>query len=380
MALMTGDTIAFETRPVSFSLPPESGPQLIRLTGKPLEAGKLEILGYTSHVLGCKNNCRLSELPYARRRKFSSKYVIEVIPSLPLLTCSIAETVPGDAEAEGREECQTEGGRTELSRLDVSKLDLMDGDSLSNRSAESSRPESHKTNGESEASKTPSTTSQDRQPRKVLRPVQNYPLKLYAGESKNVNLTIANSSANEDLIELMNVKVVSSLPKDLEAKVISFDLNEIHKRLPFASNSPIELSLKLYGAGDFITTIFSQETQDANLLTDQAVNKPSATLSVGTPAHKKTQATLGSTLANFLSDLQSTPRHLAKQQTPTVKKVNSSPTSKFTNKKLQVTLEFEYTGASGLTSGYCRQIRVNFLIEIMPSLLITKWDVLPAVQ
>lgn len=379
MALMTGDTLAFETRPVSFSLPPESGPQLIRLTGKPLEAGNLEILGYTSHVLGCKNNCKLSELPYARRRKFPSKYVIEVIPSLPLLTCSIAETVPNDAVAE---ENPVDSGRPELSRLDVSKLDskldLMDGDSLSNRSAESSRQESAKANGESETSKTPSTTSQE--PRKILRPVQNYPLKLYAGESKTVTLTIANSSANDDPIELINVKVISSLSKELEAKVLRFDLNEIQKRLPFASNSSIELSLKLYGAGDFITTIFSKENQDANSLTDQTKPAANATLSVGTPAHKKTQATLGSTLANFLSDLQSTPRHLAKQQTPTVKKVNSSPTSKFTNKKLQVTLEFEYTGAAGLTSGYCRQTRVNFLIEIMPSLLITKWDVLPAVQ
>ena len=372
MALMTSDTIAFETRPVSFSLPPESGPQLIRLTGKPLDAGKLEILGYTSHVLGCKNNCKLSELPYARRRKFPAKYVIEVIPSLPLLTCSIVETVESAVEvgSEGKEETEAgkvETGRTELSRLDVSKLDRMDGDSLSNRSAES-RTESNKPNDET-ASKTPSTSSQE--PKRVLRPVQNYPLKLYAGESKTVNLTICNSSTSDDLIELMNVKVVSSLPKELEAKVLSFDLNEIHKRLPFSSATPIELSLKLYGAGDFITTVFGK---------DDPSSKAANALSVGTPAHKKTQATLGSTLANFLSDLQSTPRHSTKQQTPTVKKVNSSPTSKFTNKKLQVTLEIEYTGASGLTSGYCRQTRVNFLIEIMPSLLISKWDVLPAVQ
>lgn len=309
---MTSDTIAFETKPISFSLPPDGGPQLIKLTGKPVEAGKLEILGYTSHVLGIKNNCNLTELPYAKRKKFPSKFVIEVIPSLPFLSCSIRS--PAD-------ENSTE-----------------------------SKENHHKS-------------------------VHNHPIKLYAGESRNLNLKITNSSTNDDLVELLNVKVISSLPKDLESKVIKFDINEIHKKLPLTANSSIELNLTLYGAGDFITTAFNNDKEDGSLTVEQT----NTATSISTPTHKKTQASLGSTLANFLSDLQSTPRHMAKQ-TPIVKKVNSSPTSKFTNKRLQVTLEFEYTGASGLISGFCRQTKINFQMEIMPSLLITKWDVLPAVQ
>lgn len=272
MALMTGDTIAFETKPISFTLPPESGPQLIKLTGKPLEAGKLEILGYTSHVLGVKNNCKLSELPYARRKNFPLKYIIEVIPQLPHLTCSILN-------------------------------DSDDGQPIQQSNSL----------GPNEAKKD------------NLKPVHNIPVRLYAGESKNLNLKVTNSSINNDQIELMNVKIISNLSKDLESKVIKFDLNETNKKLPLPENSSIELKIDLYGAGDFIM-LKSKEDDQTNS------KQQSNASSFNTPTHKKSQATtLGSTLVNFLSDLQSTPKHTAKQ-TPAVKKVSSSPTSKFSNK------------------------------------------------
>lgn len=322
---MTSDTIAFETKPISFSLPPESGPQLIKLTGKPVEAGKLEILGYTSHVLGVKNNCKLSELPYAKKRKFPSKFVIEVIPSLPFLTCSIPS---------------------------------IDNDETSS-SIDQIKEENH----------------QQQHKQHLQKSSNNYPIKLFAGESKNLNLRINNSSQNDDLIELINVKIISNLSKELESKIVSFDLNEIHKKLPFTANTSIELNLTLFGAGDFVSTHLNKESKTK----ENNSNIEQSSSFLNTPAHKKTQVTLGSTLVNFLSDLQSTPRHSAKQ-TPTVKKVNSSPTSKFTNKRMQISLEIEYTGALGLTSGFWRQTKINFPIEIMPSILITKWDVLPAVQ
>ena len=236
----------------------------------------------------------LSELPYARRKKFPLKYVIEVIPSLPFLTCSIED------KSLLNENCIDKVSTTELNKKEVDEED-----------------------------------NQAKKRKENLKPIHNYPLKLYAGESRNLNLVIANSSINDDQIESINIKLISSLTKELESKIINFDVNELHKKLPLNANSSIELNLKLYGAGDFITTNFTSKDKDliAEQQNKQQTNMPSS--SVNTPAHKKTQATLGSTLANFLSDLQSTPRHSSKQQTPSVKKVNSSPTSKFTNKVMK---------------------------------------------
>jgi hypothetical protein len=45
---------------------------------------------------------------------------------------------------------------------------------------------------------------------------------------------------------------------------------------------------------------------------------------------------------------------------------------------IEAVVQFEYSGGSGLASGYCRHCTLAFHIEIIPSLIITQWDVLPA--
>lgn len=47
---------------------------------------------------------------------------------------------------------------------------------------------------------------------------------------------------------------------------------------------------------------------------------------------------------------------------------------------VEAVLTFEYSGGNGLASGYCRQCSLAINIEILPSLLITHWDVLPGEQ
>src|SRR5699024_6095874 len=57
----------------------------ITLTGIPRASGTLDILGYKIHALGIKSDCRLSQVPNARKLKLPSKFAVEVVPRLPLM-------------------------------------------------------------------------------------------------------------------------------------------------------------------------------------------------------------------------------------------------------------------------------------------------------
>ena len=37
-----------------------------------------------------------------------------------------------------------------------------------------------------------------------------------------------------------------------------------------------------------------------------------------------------------------------------------------------------YSGGPGLSAGYCRAFNVLVTVDVMPSVYVTKWDVLPA--
>lgn len=41
-------------------------------------------------------------------------------------------------------------------------------------------------------------------------------------------------------------------------------------------------------------------------------------------------------------------------------------------------LQLRYSGGGGLEAGYCRVCSVFLTVEMLPSLQITNWDVLPA--
>lgn len=81
MRLLTSGVV-FESLPETIILPPDS-PTTVNLHGTPKEVGELQILGYSTHTLGVKSNCRLKNLPLSS--KFPTAYVIEVIPSLPMM-------------------------------------------------------------------------------------------------------------------------------------------------------------------------------------------------------------------------------------------------------------------------------------------------------
>uniref|UniRef100_A0A8D8SHD3 Trafficking protein particle complex subunit 9 n=1 Tax=Cacopsylla melanoneura TaxID=428564 RepID=A0A8D8SHD3_9HEMI len=75
----------YESIPESVVLPPESTGVVVQLKGVPKEVGDLQVMGYSTHTLGVKSNCLLSQLT---RFPHPTSYCIEVIPALPLITVS----------------------------------------------------------------------------------------------------------------------------------------------------------------------------------------------------------------------------------------------------------------------------------------------------
>lgn len=90
MRLLTNGVV-FESIPESISLPAESGPIAVTLAGRPKEIGDLEILGFSTHTLGVKSNCRLRHM----ESMLHPQYTVEVIPALPRI--DVATSLPQTA-------------------------------------------------------------------------------------------------------------------------------------------------------------------------------------------------------------------------------------------------------------------------------------------
>ena len=90
MRLLTNGVV-FESLPESITLPAESGPIAVTLAGTPKEIGDLEILGFITHTLGVKSNCRLRSMDGMPHPQYS----VEVVPSLPKI--DVATSLPQTA-------------------------------------------------------------------------------------------------------------------------------------------------------------------------------------------------------------------------------------------------------------------------------------------
>ncbi|XP_033727368.1 trafficking protein particle complex subunit 9-like [Pecten maximus] len=81
MSLMT-DGVEIEAYPTNPTIPAESGPNLVKILSRPRSSGDLRILGYTTHLLGMRSQCRLRDLPDLRNLRTT----VTVIPALPQIT------------------------------------------------------------------------------------------------------------------------------------------------------------------------------------------------------------------------------------------------------------------------------------------------------
>ncbi|CRK86346.1 CLUMA_CG000135, isoform A [Clunio marinus] len=317
MRLLT-DGIVFESIPESVVVQANSLLS-VSLFGTPLEVGDLELNGYSTHTLGVKSNCRLKHM--LDDRSFPTNYKVNVISALP--TIELKTSLPSSGS-------QSSGANV----ICTAKVSL------------------------------------------------------YNGETKECEITITNTS--NLLIEYMDIDLNSSVDGKTQKRMFMFDGNEIKENLPLEAGKSFILHLRIYGDADFIGALgtpIPPNFSSSSTQHHQTGDGPSSFSGVNL---------LISGTANSFPSRVNSPIKRNNEQTSSFRSsstsgaVNSGHSSLATMslaaminngnqlRAFEVLIKFRYSGGNGLIEGFCRECSIAFNVELLPSIQITSWDVLPA--
>ncbi|KAL6435603.1 hypothetical protein ACFW04_005506 [Cataglyphis niger] len=303
MRLLTNGVV-FESIPESINLPAESGPIAVTLAGRPKEIGDLEILGFSTHTLGVKSNCRLRYM----EGMLHPQYTVEVIPSLPRI--DVATSLPQTAS-------------------------FSSGDNI----------------------------------------VTSASISLYGGESAECTITITN--IGQVPIEMIELSVQSTLDAVTESKIFKWSEENLMTQLPLQPDNSASITLYLFAATDFVASSSRNDITSSTCL-----SQPNSLMShsghsslpsrLSSPSHHiKRQSELTS---SFRSGISSHSGH----SSLTSSRLSKLAVPLHTSNVIEGQLRIKYSGGAGLTAGYCRISSVFVTIEMLASVQITNWDVLPA--
>lgn len=303
MRLLTNG-IVFESIPETITLPAESGPIAVTLAGTPKEIGDLEILGFSTHTLGVKSNCRLRHMD----RMPHPQYSVEVVPALPKI--DVSTSLPQTASFSSGENIVTSAS-----------------------------------------------------------------ISLYGGESAECTVTLTNVGLVP--IEMIEVSVQSALDTLTEGKIFKWSDDNLKTQLPLLPGASASFTIYLYAVADFIAPASRNDLSSGAYL-----SQPSSLMSQSGPSslpsrlsspshHTKRQSELTS---SFRSGLSSASGHSSLAST----RLSKLAVPLHTSNVIEGQLKLKYSGGSGLVAGYCRISSVYITIEMLPSVQITSWDVLPA--
>ncbi|XP_034834345.1 protein brunelleschi [Maniola hyperantus] len=306
MRLLTSGVV-FESIPETIILPPDS-PTTVNLHGTPKEIGELQILGYSTHTLGVKSNCRLKNMPMPH--KFPASFSIEVIPSLPTITIETTLSLAGNIN---------------LSNPEISG-------SIAN-------------------------------------------ISLYNGESTECTIKITNTSSVP--IEYLDLSIQSNMDSQLQSKVFQWSNEEIQSQLPIKPNEVATIVMKLYGEADFLDLGGVGENIFPNSLTSNYPSRvgspvPNAQTSLPTQSSNPQNSLSSGLMVNRTSgSFRSTNSQATSWSAP----ISIMPPSR--GRQIEAQLLIRYSGGVDKDM-HCRQSTLQMNLELLPSVSITHWDVLPA--
>ncbi|XP_041981752.1 protein brunelleschi [Aricia agestis] len=306
MRLLTSG-IVFESIPETIILPPDS-PTTVNLHGTPKEVGELQILGYSTHTLGVKSNCRLKTMPTPN--KFPASYTIEVLPSLPTITIETTLSISGHVNLSNVE---STGSVTNVS--------------------------------------------------------------LYNGESTECVMKITNTSNVP--IEYLDLNIQSNVDNQIQSKIFTWSNEDIQAQLPIKPNQEATIVMGLYGEADFLDLGGVGENVFPNSLTSTYPSRvgspvPNAQNSLPTQSSNQQNSLSSGLLANRTSgSFRSTNSQATSWSAP----ISAMPPSR--GRLVEAQIIIRYSGGAGKDT-HCRQSTLQVNVELLPSVAITHWDVLPA--
>lgn len=205
---------------------------------------------------------------------------------------------------------------------------------------------------------------------------------LFNGETQDCAVTITNSSNIP--IDYMEVDLHSSLDAKTQKRMFTFDPEEISKNLPLAPGKSFVVIVKIHGDADFIGSMGAPAMN--SLSPHQQNDGPSSLSGVNS---------LMSGIGNSLPSRVSSPIRRNNEQNSSFR---SSSTAAGTSghsslatlslgtilnagnqtRTLDAQLKFRYSGGNAHTEGFCRECTMALNVELLPSIQVTSWDVLPA--
>ncbi|CAH0563486.1 unnamed protein product [Brassicogethes aeneus] len=182
---------------------------------------------------------------------------------------------------------------------------------------------------------------------------------LFHGESTQCTVTLTNIGQVD--VEMLEAEIHSVLEPSLQDQIFSWDDSEVQSQLPIKPGTSATLTLRLHSA--------------ANFLAPNVTASPSTLphdLSSGVYSSMSASVTGGSLPSRFNSSFRSTNSAMSSLVgLPTV-------IQQHTSSAIEGQLRLRYSGGPGFKSDYCRMCSVFIMIEMIPSLHVTNWDVLPA--
>lgn len=327
MRLLTNG-IVFESLPETTVLPALSA-STITLRGTPIEHGSLEILGYSTHTLGVKSNCRLKHMNRDRDRlsQFPPSFNVDVIPALPTLEIRTS-CLPMDTLA-----CITNTDNV----------------------------------------------------------ITSTNITLYCGETTECTLTLINSSSIT--IEHLEESMQSSLDSKTQDLVFLWSSDDIQSQMPLKPNQSLTIKLKIIGYADFLgpitggsaanasSSIMSSQHNGISTANEGYNSLTGAMSGMSISGHTSLPSRMGSPINvpkrnEFNSSFRSKTHSGNSGHSSLV--TYSQGASGSNTRQLEAQFRFRYSGGEGFKKGFCRNCAVLFNLEFLPSAQITNWDVLPA--
>ncbi|CAH1283288.1 unnamed protein product [Diabrotica balteata] len=183
---------------------------------------------------------------------------------------------------------------------------------------------------------------------------------LYHGESTECIITLKNAS--EVPVEMLEVEINSVLDPSLQDQIFSWDREEVKKLLPIPPGETVSITLNLHSAANFLapTSAISPtipHDMSSGPFSSMSTSLPGGSLPSRFNSSFRSSNSGHSSLAGGLTNLF--------QQQPSTSIIEGQ-------------LKLKYSGSEGFTSEYCRSCSVFVMLEMLPSLQVTNWDVLPA--
>lgn len=203
---------------------------------------------------------------------------------------------------------------------------------------------------------------------------------LFNGETQQYEITIINTSNIS--VEYLEIDLASSLDSKQQARMFKFDSEEVKSKLPLLAGKSLSFMLQVYGDADFIGSVGTPVPPMSSLMPHHHSNDgPSSLTGVSNSLPSRVSSPIRRN-NDHSSSFRSTSTASGA--------VNSGHSSLATlslgaminggnqTRQLEAQLKLRYSGGNGQSEGYCRECSIAFSFELLPSIQVTSWDVLPA--